>query len=266
MKNILAEIVHNKQLEVVRRKEEFPVSGFEESPYFVRTCYSLTQRLLKPNGVSIIAEFKRQSPSQGIFNPTSDVAAITAGYQQAGVAAVSILTDSVFFGGSLRDLTTARNVLGCPILRKDFIVDEYQVLESKFAGADVILLIASVLTPGHVAGLAEVAHSIGLEVILEVHNEEELLANREAPVDIIGVNNRNLQTFEVSIETSIRLSGLMPEHVARISESGLENPVEVIGLSRLGYHGFLMGQRFMRQPDPVTACTAFMKQIEQLIQ
>jgi indole-3-glycerol phosphate synthase len=226
----------------------------------------LKQRLLNTKRVSIIAEFKRQSPSQGVFNPASDVAAITAGYEQAGVAAVSVLTDSVFFGGSLQDLSTARRVLGCPILRKDFIVDEYQVLESKFAGADVILLIASVLTPDQVACLAEVAHRIGLEVILEIHNEEELQANREAPVDIIGVNNRNLHTFEVSIETSIRLSGLIPDHVARISESGLENPVEVIGLSRLGYHGFLMGQRFMRQPDPVTACTTFMKQVEQLMQ
>lgn len=260
MKNILKEIIKNKQLEVEQRKVAFPVFDLMESAEFNRKCYSLKQKLLRSDGVNIIAEFKRQSPSLRLFNPAADVVAVTAGYEQAGAAAVSILTDTVFFGGDLNDLRAARKTLNCPILRKDFIIDEYQVIESKCAGADAILLIAAVLTPTEIDKLTSAARDYGLEVILEVHNEAELLAHREAAVDVIGVNNRNLQTFEVSIETSIRLSDMMPGHVVRISESGLENPVELIGLKRLGYQGFLVGQRFMRQADPIASCAEFIKQ------
>ncbi len=263
MKNVLEEIIAFKRQDVSRKKHLFPQTDLLKAAHFSRTVHSLKRALLT-KGSGIIAEFKRQSPSQGAINTVADVALVAKGYYQAGAVAVSVLTDAPFFGGSLDDLMAARNVLPCPILRKDFIVDEYQVLESKYAGADAILLIASALTPDQIISLAGCARQIGLEVVLEVHNAEELRANKDAPVDIIGVNNRNLKTFQVSTETSIRLADLIPESVVRISESGLENAVEVIGLKRLGYNGFLMGRHFMEQPDPVKACSEFIQQIEQM--
>ncbi len=263
MKNILDEIVQHKREEVQRRKKEFPVSGF--SGVHGNKRYSLRQSLLKASGAGIIAEFKRKSPSMGFFNANADVVSVTAGYVTAGAVAVSVLTDSDFFGGSLDDMKAARSAVNCPILRKDFILDEYQVLESQHAGADAILLIAALLPPEQIFVLTKTAHEAGLEVVLEVHNEEELLANLEVPVDVVGVNNRNLTTFEVTIETSVRLAGLLPGRVARISESGLETPIELVGLKRLGYHGFLIGQRFMRHPHPQEACTAFIRQVSQVM-
>lgn len=263
MKNILDEIVQTKRQEVALRKQQVPVDDFISSDGYQRSCYSLKRLLLSNNSSGIIAEFKRRSPSGKFNNTIADPELVTRGYLQAGAVAVSVLTDTPFFGGSLNDLRVVRKAVSCPVLRKDFIIDEYQVHESKYAGADVILLIASVLTPDQVSSLTACAHQAGMEVILEVHNEEELDANRTAPADIFGVNNRDLKTLRVSVETSIRLGGIMPNHVVRIAESGIENPYEVIGLKRLGYRGFLIGQHFMQQQNPATACMEFIQSIEQ---
>jgi len=263
MKNILIEIVRHKREEVQRMKEIFPISGFSE--VYKKERYSLQHALLNVQGAGILAEFKRKSPSVGLFNAGADVVSVTTGYVAAGAVAVSVLTDAHFFGGSLDDLKAARSAVTCPILRKDFIIDEYQVMESKQAGADAILLIAGLLPPEQIVRLTRIAHEAGLEVVLEIHNEDELLANRAAPVDVVGVNNRNLKTFEVTIGTSVHLAGLLPGKVARISESGLENPIELAGLRRLGYHGFLIGQRFMRHPHPAEACKEFIRQVNQFL-
>lgn len=263
MKDILTQIVDEKRLQVESMKAEFPVSVFTTSADFNRPCYSLKQKLLHTEDIGVIAEFKRRSPSRGVFNSVVNVAEVTAGYANAGAIAVSVLTDDHFFGGSLSDLRAARKAVTCPILRKDFILDEYQVWESRYAGADAILLIAAILSPEQVIRLTNVAHQLGLEVVLEVHNAEELREYRNIPVDIIGVNNRNLKTFEVSIEISIRLSELMPVHVVRISESGIESPIKAIGLKRLGFHGILIGQRFMLRPDPAKACEEFIHNTKQ---
>ncbi|MDL5045737.1 indole-3-glycerol phosphate synthase TrpC [Oscillatoria amoena NRMC-F 0135] len=264
MKNILSEIVKYKRAEVARQKQLVPQNELMQSVDFTRTGISLKEKLRDQNSFGLIAEFKRRSPSQGLMHAKAAVASVTAGYCRVGAVAISVLTDAHFFGGSLDDLVTARRVVPSPILRKDFVVDEYQIIESKSAGADAILLIASVLESLQIREFTDLAHELGLEVVLEVHDEHELRENTEVPVDVIGVNNRNLTTFNVSVETSIRLAGIIPEGMTRISESGLESPVEIIGLKRLGYHGFLIGQRFMHHADPVQACDAFLRNIEQL--
>ncbi|QOI97826.1 MAG: indole-3-glycerol phosphate synthase TrpC [Flammeovirgaceae bacterium] len=262
-KDVLGEIIAAKRQEVELRKQQVPAGYLVRSEEYNRTCYSLKQQLLNRGSSGIIAEFKRRSPSGGFSNTVAGPEAVARGYLRAGAVAVSVLTDTSFFGGSLTDLQVIRKAVPCPILRKDFIIDEYQVHESKQAGADVILLIASVLTPDQVLSLTACAHQAGMEVVLEVHNEEELDANRNTQADIIGVNNRDLKTLHVSVETSIRLAGMMPANCVRIAESGIENPFEVIGLKRLGYHGFLIGQHFMQQQDPAAACFEFIQGVEQ---
>src|SRR6185295_12752382 len=163
-------------------------------------------------------------PSKGNINPGVSVEKTSSGYVKAGASALSILTDNKFFGGSSMDLTEARIFARCPILRKDFILEEYQVLEAKAIGADVILLIAAALAPAQIKALCHYAHSLGLEVLLEVHNEIELKDNLGADADLIGVNNRDLKTFELNVETSVKLAGLIPDSVVKISESGIESP------------------------------------------
>jgi indole-3-glycerol phosphate synthase len=185
----------------------------------------------------------------------------TIGYMQAGASALSILTDKEFFGGSNEDLGIARKFNFCPILRKDFTIDEYQIIEAKSIGADAILLIAAVLTPQQSKDLAAFAHSFGLEVLLEVHDEEELALHRNTDADLIGVNNRNLKTFEVSIETSKRLAALIPSHVVKVSESGIASPQTILELKQYGYEGFLMGENFMKHSRPEKAAREFVKEL-----
>jgi indole-3-glycerol phosphate synthase len=180
---------------------------------------------------------------------------------QAGASALSILTDKDFFGGSADDLKVARKFNFCPILRKDFIIDEYQIIEAKSIGADVILLIAAILTPQQVKQLAALAISLGMEVLLEVHDEAELQANMEAGIALVGVNNRNLKTFEVDINTSKRLSELMPKEVVAVSESGIDNPALIKELKTFGYKGFLIGETFMKNSRPELAAKEFIAQL-----
>src|SRR3990170_4153020 len=220
--NILEEIIEHKRKEVFERKELYPVKFLEQSIFFGSQPVSLKKYIQREDKSGIIAEIKRKSPSKGIINPYVAVERTSIGYMQAGASALSILTDKNFFGGSNEDLTTARKYNFCPILRKDFTIDEYQIVEAKSIGADAILLIAAALEPSKLKSLADFAHTFGLEVLLEVHNEEELEGSLDAGADLIGVNNRDLKTFQLSIEVSKRLADLIPSTVVKVSESGIE--------------------------------------------
>lgn len=263
--NILDTIVARKREEVAARKQHTSEDALQQAEHFSRPTYSFSQALRNtPPG--IIAEFKRKSPSKGTINAKADVQTTTIGYVQAGAAALSVLTDVDFFGGSDENLRIARAHNQCPILRKDFIIDPYQITEAKAIGADAILLIAAILTPPRVLTLAQHAHSLGLEVLLEVHNQAELektaLNETIAPfIDVVGVNNRNLKTFEVSIDTSIQLAPLIPREMVKISESGISDPATVRQLMEHGYQGFLMGEHFMKQDDPAGACEEFINSL-----
>jgi indole-3-glycerol phosphate synthase len=258
--NLLSEIAIHKRAEAGKRKLLVPVSMLERSPLYNRVPISLTKLLVRPGASGIIAEFKKKSPLKGILNANARVGEITKGYVKAGASALSVLTDTQFFGGNNDDLIIARELNNCPILRKDFIVDPYQVIEAKSIGADAILLIAAILTPGEVFDLARLARSIGLETVLEVHSRDEL-RYMNSRIDILGINNRNLDDFTVSIETSLSLSKFIPDGILAISESGISDPADIHLLKQAGYKGFLIGERFMSSEDPALACQAFISQL-----
>lgn len=263
--SILDQIVADKRKEVEERKALFPVKLLEQSPYFGGKVVSMSQYLKRPDKVGIIAEFKRQSPSKGIINNKVDVERVSIGYMQSGVAGLSILTDKKYFGGKSEDLTTARSFNFCPILRKDFIIDEYQLIESKSIGADLILLIAACLTPGEIKNLAAMARDLGMEVLLEVHNKEELEQSLTDEVNIVGVNNRDLNTFVTDVNTSKALAELIPDNFLKISESGISDPQTVVDLMGHGFEGFLIGENFMKTTSPERACRNFVKGIKELM-
>ena len=262
--NILDQIVAHKSKEVEDRKSLFPVKLLEQSIFFSSQPVSLKKYVLREDKSGIIAEIKRKSPSKGSINPYISVERTSFGYMQAGASALSVLTDKNFFGGSNEDLIIARKFNFCPILRKDFVVDEYQIIEAKSIGADAILLIAAVLDVETIRAFSRTAKSLGLEVLLEVHDEAELKANLNADVDLIGVNNRNLKTFEVSVETSKSLSRLIPNEIVKVSESGIDNPSAIIELKEYGYKGFLIGEHFMRHSRPEQACKEFITELDRI--
>lgn len=264
MANILEEIVANKRVEVSKRKKEKSVSTLEAGPSFARTCYSLMNFLLREDKNGIIAEFKRQSPSKGILNSTATVGDVTLSYAQNGASGLSVLTDTCYFGGTVDDLQAARALNAVPILRKDFIIDEYQILEAKSVGADVILLIAECLTKKEVAQLAGFAKSLGLEVLLEIHSGAQL-DKLSASVDLVGVNNRDLTTFEVDINRSFELAEKIPDDFLKIAESGISRPATIAELKKAGFHGFLIGENFMKHSQPGEAFASFVQQLNQLL-
>ncbi|MCW5912394.1 MAG: indole-3-glycerol phosphate synthase TrpC [Cyclobacteriaceae bacterium] len=264
--DILQEIIAYKYREVAARKAQRPVAQLEKRPYFERSVFSLKDFVTRPDRSGIIAEIKRKSPSKGVINANVSVERISVGYEQAGASAISVLTDLNYFGGSDDDLIAARSLNACPILRKDFTVDEYQVIEAKSIGADAILLIAAALKPAKLKQLAAAAHTLGLEVLLEVHNREELEANLEAGADLVGVNNRNLKTFVTDVNLSNELAAFIPDHFVKVSESGIENPKTIMELKRYDYRGFLMGQNFMQHSEPELACHDFIVELKKLEQ
>ena len=262
--NILDKIVAHKQQEVAERKSLYPVKLLEKSIYFSSDIVSLKKYLLREDKVGIIAEIKRKSPSKGMLHEFVSIEQTSIGYMQGGASALSILTDTEFFGGKNEDLTAARKFNFCPILRKDFTIDEYQIVEAKSIGADAILLIAAALTPEKLEALAKFAKSLGMEVLMEVHNGDELKSHLNQYLDVVGVNNRDLKTFEVSFETSIQLAGQIPDQFVKISESGISDPEAVIKLMSHGFQGFLIGEYFMSHSRPGAACAEFVKQINKL--
>jgi indole-3-glycerol phosphate synthase len=251
--NSLERIIADKYREVASRKQAQPPAQLEKSPYFSRSTFSLKAFLLDPSKSGIIMEFKRQSPSKGLINGTSSVEDVTKGYEQAGASALSILTDSDYFGGSTEDLLRARPLVSCPILRKDFVVDEYQILEAKAMGADCILLIAAALSPQEIKTLASFAKGLQLEVLMEVHNLEELERSFCDTLDVVGVNNRDLKTFQVSLDTSLALVDKIPTQVVKISESGISDPRTLVEFRKAGFDGFLIGENFMKTTQPELA-------------
>ncbi len=263
---ILDKIIAQKRLEIATAKSEKKQSALEKEPLFLRKSNSLVNSLQQIESPGIIAEFKRQSPSKGIINANVTVEAVTAGYQEAGAKALSVLTDSMFFGGSFDDFQRARSANPeIPMLRKDFMVDPYQLFEAKALGADIILLIAACLSPDEVQSLAQAAHELGLEVLLEVHNLEELNQSLCDSIDMVGVNNRNLKTFTTSLDTSLELIEHIPEKFMKISESGLQDPSTIFQLFQKGYKGFLIGETFMKTADPAAALRTLQEQLHTII-
>ncbi len=259
--NILEQIVEYKRKEVQAKKEALPLSLLKSFPAFNKESISLKESLLSSSH-GIIAEHKRRSPSRSVINTKLDVSAVIKGYENAGVAGISILTDTRYFGGSLDDLFIARSTSNLPFLRKDFMIDAYQIFESKAYGADVILLIAAILSPEEVCEFTELAKEIGLEVLLEVHNREELDANLNCGAHFLGVNNRNLKSFETDLEESVQLIAHIPDNFLKICESGIEDAATIKKMRELGYRGFLIGTHFMSQENPGEGAVKLVKELE----
>ena len=253
--NILDRIIAYKKEEVAVRKLFVPEEELMESILFKRECSSLKKILQEGNSTGIIAEFKRRSPSRGFINHAADVKKITGDFTKYGAAALSVLTDNHFFGGSTEDLVIAREN-NLPILRKDFIIDRYQLVASKAIGADIVLLIAACLPISKVKELAVFAKELGLEILLEIHEENELDHICDE-IDFVGINNRNLKNFEVDINRSISLSKLIPEEKIKIAESGIDCVETVNTFKGHGYKGFLIGEKFMKEKDPGKAFCNF---------
>lgn len=254
--NTLDKIVLQKKKELAEKKMLYPIPLLEKSIYFNSQTASLSKYLKRADKNGIIAEIKRHSPSKGYLNKYVNVERTSIGYMQAGASALSVLTDSEFFKGSSGDLMTARKFNFCPILRKDFIIDEYQVIESKSIGADAILLIAAILSKQEIEKFIHLGHSLGLEVVLEIHDDEELQKISDT-IDVVGVNNRNLKSMNIDINTSFHLADLIPTKHIKISESGIEDPKTIQELKESGYNGFLIGSHFMKHPRPEQACKDF---------
>ena len=260
MSTILDKILADKFIEVAERKLSVSINDLEKLPAFSRSCLSMKQSLLTSN-TGIISEFKRKSPSKGWIHENANVVDITSGYSKAGASGISILTDFAYFGGSNQDIVDARPLITCPVLRKEFVIDEYQIYEAKALGADVILLIAAALTIKETLEFARKAHELGLEVLLEVHNTDELRHTNDY-VDMLGVNNRNLKTFEVNTNVSFELADLIPDNIVKVSESGISNAETVIKLRRVGYKGFLMGENFMKEMNPAETLKRFIGELK----
>lgn len=258
---ILDTIIKAKLIEVAHSKQRVPHKQLEQALYFSRKTISMKAALCAANSSGVIAEFKRKSPSKGAFKPEASTSEICPGYQHAGAAALSILTDQEFFGGKLTDLTTARELVSIPILRKEFIVDAYQIAESKAAGADAILLIASAISVEQTKEFTALAHSLHLEVLLEVHSSEELSSHYLPEIDLIGVNNRNLKTFVTDVSLSRDLAKVIPDSSVKVAESGISDPNQVRDLREHGYRGFLIGETFMSNSDPIKSCANFIGRI-----
>lgn len=253
---LLDKIIVDKKREVTLKKQLIPVTQLENSTLFGIRTYSLSKNL-RNNVIGIIAEHKRRSPSKSVINNNFSVEEVVVGYQNAGISGISVLTDAKYFGGSLDDLLLAKASANVPLLRKEFIIDEYQILEAKAHGADVILLIAAILTRSEIKQLSGFAHSLGLEVLLEVHNKEELDKAIMPGLDMIGVNNRNLKTFEVSLEQSKELAKHIPDEFVKVSESGISSTDAIKELQTHGYQGFLIGEHFMKTENPGLAAKTF---------
>lgn len=258
--SILQKIVEQKRTEIGQARQQRSIQELQEMPLFNRDTISLVNRLKARGSSGIIAEFKRHSPSKKWINRTADPVAVVKGYVRAGAAGSSVLTDEGFFKGSLDDLVRVREAIDIPLLRKDFMVDPYQLYEAKAHGADVILLIAAILTPCEVSSMTDVAHQLGLEVLLELHGEAEL-GHVNSEVEMVGINNRNLNTFEVDVEQSVRMAQKLDVKIVKVAESGISSPEMISYFRGAGFDGFLIGENFMREPDPGLACENFIRSV-----
>ena len=255
---ILDKIIERKKQEVEYSKSKISIEQLKDSEFFGRPTFSLKETLKSNSG--IISEFKRKSPSKGIINDRVSPLEVVSQYEKFGASAVSILTDKDFFGGSFEDILRVRNHINIPILRKDFMIDEYQFYEAKSIGADVILLIASCLSPTQVSEFTELAHQLKLEVLLEIHSEKEL-KHINSQVDLVGINNRNLKDFKVDLQHSVNLKNQLPNDILSVAESGIYNEEDFRFLKEKSFDGFLMGEYFMKNEDPGKKFGQFIKEV-----
>jgi indole-3-glycerol phosphate synthase len=258
--NILDTIIAYKKNEVALQKQQVSISELQQGKFFNHTTLSLKNFLLDDTKTGIIAEYKRKSPSKGIINNHSTIEEVTSAYTKFGASGISVLTDAEFFGGNLSDLL-ASTINEVPLLRKDFMIDEYQLIEAKSNGAAVILLIAACLTKSEAKQMSATANSLGLEVLLEIHNEEELEHICDT-IDLVGVNNRNLKTFEVNVDTSLQLINKIPNNKLAISESGISDIQTILTLRQAGFKGFLIGENFMKENNPAIAFEQFATELK----
>jgi len=258
--NILDKIITDKKRETELKKQLIPITQLENSVLFGTRTYSMSKNL-RNSLTGIIAEHKRRSPSKSIISNGFSVEEVVTGYQNAGVSGISVLTDGKYFGGSLDDLLLAKAAVTVPLLRKEFIIDEYQILEAKAHGSDVILLIAAVLTRNEIKQLSDFANFIGLDVLLEVNNNKELEKAIMPSLDMIGVNNRNLKTFEVNLDFSKELAQYIPNEFIKVSESGISSIEAILELQHFGYQGFLIGENFMKTENPGMAAKSFINSL-----
>lgn len=259
--NILEKIIESKIKSLKEKKDWYGIKKLEASSFFERECESLVKRLSEGNTTGIIAEFKRKSPSKGIINAKVRIEEVVSAYELNGAAAISVLTDEEYFGGSNEDLMAVREIVDIPLLRKDFIIDEYQVVETKSIGADLILLIAACLSIAEVKKLAATGKNLGLEILLELHDESELEHICD-DIDLIGINNRNLKTFEVDIERSLRMAEKIPADKIKIAESGISSVENIKLFKENGFKGFLIGENFMKKERPDEAFAEFVRSLK----
>lgn len=259
MTNILDKIVANKRIEVEQQKKKVSIDQLIKQIGTANKQGLFKQSLIN-SSTGIIAEFKRRSPSKGWIFENAKVEEVIPLYSDGGASAISVLTDTVFFGGTFADLTMASSLTKTPLLRKDFMVDEYQFYQAAAMGASAVLLIASSLTIQETKQFAVKAKELGLDVLLEVHNEAELGHINEY-IDVVGVNNRNLGTFVTDVQASFDLVDKIPNEFVKISESGISSPQTVLDLREVGYKGFLMGENFMKTDNPGEALANFIKEL-----
>ena len=258
---ILDKIVRDKKLEVDKLSSKSSIKELESSSLFSRKCISLKDSILKSSG-GIICEFKRRSPSNNDINYKSNISEVVKGYQKAGAAGLSILTNKQYFDGDIQDILKIRDIASIPILRKEFIVSEYQIIEAKSIGSDAILLIASILSEEEIKNYSSLAKDIGLEVLFEIHDAEELEKLSGENIDIIGVNNRNLDTLEIDLQNSVDLYNKIPNSFVKISESGISKVESILKLREVGYQGFLIGENFMKTDNPFESAYNFIKKVK----
>lgn len=259
--NILDQINNDKYAEVTLQKQQVSIKQLMQYKMFDKPVLSFSEYITNKGRSGIIAEHKRKSPSKGIINANVNLEDVIIGYQNAGASAISILTNTKYFGGSSVDLQKAAEIAEVPLLRKDFVVDEYQIYEAKAIGAAAVLLIAASLTAEDIERFTKTAHNIGLEVLCEVHNIDEL-KKISSDVNVVGVNNRDLKTFTVDLQHSIEVANMIPNGFVKISESGISSPETVNMLKTHGFQGFLMGENFMKEPNPGDALKRFIKELD----
>lgn len=256
--DILKNILKNKYLEVQKHKKLYPISELEKSKFFSKKCFSISENINKKKGFGIIAEFKRQSPSLGIINKKFDIKKISIEYENAGVSGISVLTDEKYFSSNFNDLLIVRNNTSVPIIKKDFIIDEYQIFSAKSMGADAILLISEILSKKEIERFTYISQNIGMEVIMEIHNEDSIKKINDN-INIIGINNRDLKTFKVNKEHSSIIYPKIPKNFLKISESGLYEANDIIHLKNIGFNGFLIGEMFIKNSNPGNICKKLIK-------
>jgi len=257
--DLLATIVAATRRIVEVRAEREPLSSLAAKAERREAPAGRFRAALGRAGPRIIAECKRRSPSRGVLRPSYDPVAIAKGYEKAGAAAISVLTEPTFFDGALEHLQAVRDAVSIPVLRKDFVVSEYQLFEARAAGADAVLLIVAALDPQSLTSLHARASALGLDVLVEVHSADELAVAIDAGARIVGVNNRNLRTLTVDVAASEALAAQMPRGILSVSESGLRTAADLLRLQELGYHAFLIGERFMIEEDPGAALKALLQ-------